>query len=131
MLYFVADKPVTPSTPENPLPGSEDALPKAYQRASHEHLYDAMMHGGGEAFGTPLGAGTTTLTNKTVRRFKKRGYFFMSTYEELDRRRKNPFTKSGSSNMVAEYSDEAIEFALDPSKRKRNFWKRLWAWLWP
>ncbi len=131
MIDCVADKPVTPSAPENPLPGTEDTLPKPYQRASHENLYESIMHSGGEPFGTPLGPGTTTLTRNTVRRFRKRGHFFISTYEELDARRKNRFTRSGATNMVQEYSPEAIEYALDPEKRKRGFWKRLLAWLWP
>ena len=118
------EKPL-PTAPENPLPGTEDTLPKDYQRSSHELLYESIMSGGGEAFGSPLGPGTTTLTKKSVRRFKKRGHFFISTYEDYDVRRKNPFTKAGSSNLVREYSDEAIAYAHDPTKWKRPWWKRL------
>lgn len=83
------------------------------------------MSSGGEAFGKPLGPGTTTLTSKSVKRFKKRGHFFISTFETFDDRRKNPFTRAGSSNMVREYTEDAIAFAQDPSKFKRPWWKRL------
>ena len=83
------------------------------------------MHSGGEAFGNPLGPGVTTLTQKSVRRFRKRGHFFISTYETHETRRKNPFTRAGSSNMVREYTDDAIAYANDPSKWKRPWWKRL------
>ncbi len=83
------------------------------------------MSSGGEAFGTPLGPGVTTLTQKSVRRFRKRGHFFISTYEEMNKRRKNPFTRSGASNMVQEYSEEAIAYANNPSQWKRPWWKRL------
>ena len=121
----MSDKPLTPKAPESPLLGSEDTLPKEYQRASHELLYESIMTAGGEPFGSPLGPGTTTLTQKTVRRFRKRGHFFISTYEEYRPNRKNIFTRAGSSNMVKEYSPEAIEFAQDPSKFKRPWWKRL------
>ena len=121
---MAADKPL-PRAPENPLPGTEDTLPKEYQRTSHELLYESIMHAGGEPFGRPLGAGVTTLTKRTVRRFKKRGYFFISTYEDKNDARRNPFTKAGSSNMIQDYSDEAIAFAHDPTKWKRPWWKRL------
>ena len=115
-----------PMAPENPLPGGEDSLPKDYQRASHELLYESIMHSGGEPFGNALGPGVTTLTNKTVKRFRKRGHFLFSTYEAFDERRRNRFTRAGATTNQKEYTPEQIEYALDPSKRpKPKWWQRF------
>ncbi len=90
------------------------------------------MQSGGIPFGKPLGVGTTSLTNKSVRRFKKRGHFFINTYEELDTRRRNPFTRAGAASNQKEFTPEQIELALDPSKRKKvSWWRRFRQALWP
>jgi hypothetical protein len=66
-----------------------------------------------------------------VRRFKKRGHFYISTYEEHAIAKKNPFTRSGASNRVRDFSDDEIERARDPEKYKPGFWRRVLYWLWP
>lgn len=90
------------------------------------------MQSGGEPFGNSLGPGVTTLTARTVKRFKKRGHFFISTYEDFRDGRRNRFTKAGASARQTEYSPEVLEWIADPSKRPRQtFWQRLWKWIWP
>ena len=90
------------------------------------------MQSGGEPFGNALGPGITTLTNRSVKRFKKRGYFFISTYEELQTVRKNRFTRAGATSKQTDYPPEVLEWIADPSKRPRvTVWQRIWRWLWP
>lgn len=89
------------------------------------------MQSGGEPFGNSLGPGVTTLTNRSVKRFKKRGYFYISTYENFAER-KNRFTRAGSAARQTDFPPEVLEWIADPSKRpKLTWWQRAWRWIWP
>ena len=92
------------SSGTNPLADVDDGLRKNYQRSSHDLIYETVMRGGGEPFGEPFAAGTSSLTQKIVKLFKQRGFFRFETLEKpRPKRWKNKFTRYGAAPYRGDY----------------------------
>jgi|GEM_PF-4851477 len=106
---------------------SKHEIVQKSQEQSSDLLYESMMKSGGQAFGQPYVIGTTSLTERVVRRHKQKGSFGYSTYEKMNYRRRNYFTRAGASRYQGEYPPHVIEWIKDPSKRpKKSLWTRFW-----
>jgi hypothetical protein len=73
-------------------------------RPSRDLIYEAMMRGGGEAFGAPYDLGVATLTQKIVAKLKQRGFFGFETLEKQPPRwHRNKFTRQGAAQYRGPY----------------------------
>ena len=91
-------------TGTNPLADVDDGLLKNYRRPSSELIYESIMRGGGEPFGSPFEAGVASLTDKIVKLFKQHSFFGFETLEKPRRKvRRNKFTRYGSAPYKGTY----------------------------
>lgn len=87
----------------NPLARIDDGLEPRQHRPSEELIYESMMRGGGEPFGSPFEVGVPTLTERVVKYFKQKGFFAFETFEKSrPKRRRNRFTRYGASRYFGE-----------------------------
>lgn len=98
----------------NPLAKVDDGLDPRQHRPSADLIYESMMRGGGEPFGTPYEVGVSTLTEKIVRFFKQKGFFPFETFEpSRPKRRRNRFTRYGASRFHGAYDMRAARRAAE------------------
>ena len=88
------------------VPGNADP------RSSHDVIYESVMRGGGEPFGAPYEVGVSSLTEKIVRFFRQRSFFGFEVFEGArPKRKRNRFTRYGSSRYFGSYDLEAAKRA--------------------
>jgi hypothetical protein len=102
-------------SPSKRTPGPADGPPKSHEpatlpehlRHSRDRIYEAMMRGGGEPFGAPLGGGLSSLTQWVVRKLKQRGFFGFETYERPEGPKPttvNKFTRYGAAPFRGDHN---------------------------
>ena len=73
-------------------------------QASSERIYQSVMRGGGEPYGSMHVSGIHTLTEKIVRFLKQKGFFSFLTFEKPKTLQKpNKYTRYGAAPYVGDY----------------------------
>jgi len=105
----------------NPLAEIDDGLTPGFHRRSEDLIYESIMRGGGEPFGTPFEVSIGSLTDKIVKFFRQRSFFGFEIFERSrPKRRHNKFTRYGASRFFGTYDATAAKRATDRLAKQKK-----------